>query len=543
MSKTRTKAKLTLKPSDTPLLISKGLFERRDMRIPTNDSARLYRPLALAAPAKRTSPKTPDTSDEFLRTIIDACASNVAVLDESGAFLYASQSWKAFWKANSSSVNFRDAAFFSGWKRFDDRTSDGKARATLSDDICRLKEGTAHEIQGRYCYHGQTEPVHFAANAARLDLPESGFRILITFEDILPSREALRRNDKRLSHLLEKTKIVVWEAEVHPLRFTYISKEAVAMFGYPLAQWYEPEFLASHIHSDDRERVLSRLRKRSRMVEQFDFIFRVITRDGKVVWVHNLVNTISTGCHSNSLHGFMIDVTERKCAEEALRDLGGRLITAQEEERSRVARELHDDLNQRMALLSIELEQLRQNQHDRGDLQSRLQALQTQAQEISADLHRLSYKLHPSKLDNLGLVPALKGLCQELSHSQQLKIEIHQKGVLSTLPHDLTLCIFRIVQEALSNCVRHSGAKAVEVVLEQTASAVVVSISDNGCGFDPESPFLKQGLGLISMRERVRLVHGEINVFSRPQRGTRIEVSVSLRRSVRKHQAKEMEEL
>jgi PAS domain S-box-containing protein len=513
---------------------------RRDMRI--QDSTRLYRPLALVATAKRTSPKTPDTSDEFLRTIIDACASNVAVLDESGAFLYASQSWKAFWKANSSSVNFRDASFFSEWKRFDDRTSDGKARATLSDDICRLKEGTANEIQGRFCYHGRTEPVHFAANAARLDLPESGFRILITFEDILPSREALRTNDKRLSHLLEKTKIVVWEAEGHRLRFTYISKEAAAMFGYPLAQWYEPEFLASHIHSDDRERVLSTLRKQSQTVEQFDFVFRVIARDGKVVWVHNLVNTKFEGGRSKSLHGFMIDVTERKCAEEALRDLGGRLITAQEEERSRVARELHDDLNQRMALLSIELERLRQNLHNQGDLQSRLQALQTQTQEISADLHRLSYKLHPSKLDDLGLVPALKGLCQELSN-QQLKIEIHQKGFPSTLPHDLTLCIFRIVQEALSNCVRHSGAKAVEVLLEQSASAVGVSISDNGCGFDLGSPFLKKGLGLISMRERVRLVRGEINVFSRPQRGTRIEVSVPLQRLVRKHQAKESEEL
>src|SRR6185369_10924139 len=131
-------------------------------------------------------------------------------------------------------------------------------------------------------------------------------------------------------------------------------------------------------------------------------------------------------------------------------------INAQEEERRRIARELHDDLNQRMALLSIELEQL-SKANKPHDLHNRLQSLQTQAQEISADIHRISYKLHPSKLDHLGLAAAVRSLCQEISARGEIRVDLEEKGLAANLPIDITLCVFRIVQEALRNCVKHSG--------------------------------------------------------------------------------------
>lgn len=158
--------------------------------------------------------------------------------------------------------------------------------------------------------------------------------------------------------------------------------------------------------------------------------------------------------------------TRRKLAEDELRHLGGRLIKAQEEERSRVGRDLHDDLSQRLAVFSIELEQLRRKlPGERDDLTCSVMSLITRAQDLASDIHRLSYELHPFKLDTLGLSAAIKGLCEEISNHRDLKIKFQQKGFPAALPPDVTLCIFRVAQEALHNIVKHSGAREAKVIL------------------------------------------------------------------------------
>ena len=221
------------------------------------------------------------------------------------------------------------------------------------------------------------------------------------------------------------------------------------------------------------------------------------------------------------------DVTRHRQAEEALRNLGGRLINAQEEERSRIARELHDDLNQQLAILSIELEQLRQKiPAGQQDLSTSVQALWTKAQEISSSIHRLSYQLHPAKLDHLGLAAAVKSLCDELSEHREIKIEFRQKGFPALLPQSVTLCVFRITQESLHNVTRHSGAQNAQVLLRRTPKGVHLRVSDSGCGFNVHSPRTKDGLGFISMRERLRLVGGRISIRSQPFSGTQIDVVV-----------------
>jgi len=171
-----------------------------------------------------------------------------------------------------------------------------------------------------------------------------------------------------------------------------------------------------------------------------------------------------------------------------------------------------------------------------------VQKLQEQVQEISADIHRLSYKLHPSKLDHLGLAAAIQSLCKELTDTGKLQVDLQQKGLRSDIPKDVTLCVFRIAQEALRNCSRHSGAHSAQVLLQQTSGAILLSVSDNGCGFDPESELVKKGLGFISMKERLRLVNGKLQIFSQPMRGTRIEALVPLKQTQevgRKNQASE----
>lgn len=223
------------------------------------------------------------------------------------------------------------------------------------------------------------------------------------------------------------------------------------------------------------------------------------------------------------------DVTRHRQAEEALRNLGGRLINAQEEERSRIARELHDDLSQQLAIMSIELEQLGQKIPDYGqNLKMLVRGLWEKAQEISSEIHRLSYQLHPAKLDHLGLAAAIKSLCHETSERGEIKIDFQQKGFPADLSREVTLCVFRITQESLNNVTRHSGAHEAQIVLRKTSKGVHLRVSDSGCGFDMQSSQTKSGLGFISMRERLRLVGGRISIRSQPFIGTQIDVVVPI---------------
>lgn len=224
-----------------------------------------------------------------------------------------------------------------------------------------------------------------------------------------------------------------------------------------------------------------------------------------------------------------VDEMERGRTEEALRYIGGRLISAQEEERSRIARELHDDLSQRLALLSIELAQVAQLiPAKQRSLRARMQDLWAKAQEISVEVHRISYQLHPSKLEHLGLVSAVKSFCEELDERRGIKITFRGRGIPAGLPKDVALCVFRVVQESLRNVVKHSGAREARVVLRMSGRTLQLSVSDSGAGFDVDSATHRKGLGLISMSERLRLVGGTITIRSQPTRGTEIDIQIPL---------------
>jgi PAS domain S-box-containing protein len=232
----------------------------------------------------------------------------------------------------------------------------------------------------------------------------------------------------------------------------------------------------------------------------------------------------------------VIDVTERLLAVEGLREsqrelrvLTGRLLQAQETERRRIARELHDDLNQSLALLSVELDVLGRGSPDSAaELGGRVRELSARVKQLSSAVHDLSHQLHPAKLEQLGLVAAVRGLCQELGRSHALAIEFTHPGVPEAIPEDVALCLYRIVQEALRNVIKHSGAEHAGVELSGAEDAICLRIADDGAGFDPGSARAGGGLGLVSMRERLRLINGTIAIDSAPFGGTRIEVCVPL---------------
>src|SRR5215218_5326319 len=485
----------------------------------------------LSSAARQTSVRT-DTGgspDNLLRAIIDACISNVAVLDESGSIIYASKAWSLLEHSSKPQADRHDKALagFENCERFSESGLDEEPNITLADDLKGVLSGAVKEFHQKYYFRSLTERRPFGMHAARLNLPPSTFRILITHEE-LPAVQEDFNSKERLLELLG-TRILAWEGEVEGQRFHYVSEQAVEMLGYPVSSWSEPDFLASHVHADDLHLVMAAYQKQTGIMEYFDLTFRMWASDGRLVWVQNLISVVSRDPGKTKLHGFMIDISERKRAEQALKDLAGRLIAAQEEERRRVARELHDDFNQRMALLSIELEQLGEKIEKPLELRETVQLILDQANELSGEIHRLSYKLHPSQLDHLGLFTAVKSLCRDLTQTGKLKVDFHQAGFPGELDKDITLCVFRIAQEGLRNCVKHSGADSVKVLLRKTRSAVRLSVSDNGCGFNIKSDLMEKGLGFINMKERLHLVGGEMTVNSEPHRGTRIEVSVPLR--------------
>jgi PAS domain S-box-containing protein len=224
------------------------------------------------------------------------------------------------------------------------------------------------------------------------------------------------------------------------------------------------------------------------------------------------------------------DITERKRSEEVLASMSRRLIDAQERERARIARELHDHTSQRLALLAIGIEELKNNiPSQTPELRARADELREETLEITNDVQALSHKLHCSKLDYIGLVAAARAFCKEFSEQQKLKIGFESHDLPSPVPSDVALCLFRVLQEALHNAAKHSGTEQFEVQLWGTPHEIHLKISDSGAGFELEAARKSPGLGLTSMQERVQLMNGELSIESRLRVGTTIHARVPLR--------------
>jgi signal transduction histidine kinase len=226
--------------------------------------------------------------------------------------------------------------------------------------------------------------------------------------------------------------------------------------------------------------------------------------------------------------GSCMDITDRKLAEEALATIGRRLIEAHEEERTWIGRELHDDINQRLALLAVELDRWNQDAPSSAEIHEQVSHAQQRITEIAKDVQSLSHRLHSSKLEYLGLAKAASSFCRELSERTKVEVSFSHHGLPRTLPRELSLCVFRVLQEALQNAVKHSGVRNFKVELHGTSEAVELTVADAGNGFEEEEAFTREGLGLISMRERLQLVHGELSVESKPGAGTTIYARVPL---------------
>jgi PAS domain S-box-containing protein len=244
-------------------------------------------------------------------------------------------------------------------------------------------------------------------------------------------------------------------------------------------------------------------------------------RAGGTMWIRWEIRPWRTG--SGAVGGILIlaeDITRRKQMEDALSGMTRKLIEAQEKERARIGRELHDDINQRLALLSLELGELRENP---ADLQQHLEDFRKRMSEISNDVQALSHDLHSSKMEFLGAVAGIRSWCREFAERNKMQIDF-RSDVSSILPAEVGLTLLRVVQEAMFNAMKYSGVRRAEVELLERASEIQLIVRDSGKGFDLGEAERGKGLGLTSMRERVRLVNGRITIYSKSTSGTRVEV-------------------
>jgi PAS domain S-box-containing protein len=258
---------------------------------------------------------------------------------------------------------------------------------------------------------------------------------------------------------------------------------------------------------------------------------RCIHKSGRIVWTESSATLIRGREHFKTaqyLVAQVLDITQRKLAEAALANVSRKLIEAQEQERTRIARELHDDIGQRLALLAIELEQLQQNTPNLSEVRSRMGKLWKQTSEIATDIQSLSHELHSSRLEYVGIAAAMRGFCQEFGEQQKVEIDFKIRDLPTPLSPDISLCLFRVLQEALHNSAKHSGVRRFEVQLWGMSGEIHLTVGDSGSGFDREAAKTSRGLGLISMEERLKLVKGTLSIESQLKRGTTIHARVPL---------------
>jgi PAS domain S-box-containing protein len=341
-------------------------------------------------------------------------------------------------------------------------------------------------------------------------------------------RQALREGEERFRFVANAAPVMIWMAGDDKL-CVYFNQRWLEFTGRPLPAELGDGW-AEGVHPEDLDRWLDTFTKAFDRREPFQIEYRLRRHDGEYRWIldSGVPRFDADGTFAGYI-GSAQDVTDHKRAQEALSTLSGRLIEAQEEERRHIARELHDDISQKLAVLSFGLQQVNQGLPDsQAPVRARIEPLLSQITNISRGLRTLSHRLHSSMLETLGLERAMRGFCRELSEQRDVKIDFVSTGVPDSLSPQISLCLFRVLQEGLNNAVKYSSVRYFEVQLERLSDQLQLTIQDRGVGFDPTLAMYNQGIGLISMRERVSLLKGTLSIVSKPGGGTEIKARVPL---------------
>jgi PAS domain S-box-containing protein len=354
-------------------------------------------------------------------------------------------------------------------------------------------------------------------------------RSLVVSNAVLKKSEAeLRESEERFRRVANTAPVLIWMTGTDK-HCSFLNQGWLSFTGRSMEQELG-EGWVSGVHPDDLENFLGIYSAAFDARAAFEREYRLSRFDGEYRWIldSGTPRFESNGAFCGYI-GSCVDISERKLSEASLQNLSGRLIRAQEEERARIARELHDDFSQRMALLSLGLVQLwKRLPPSEKEERTRVWEMQQRCQDVTDDMHSLSHQLHSSKLELVGLVSALNGLCQELSEKYKIDIQYSSCELPFHVSKDVALCLYRVTQESLGNVIKHSQADSAHVELGANGSGVSLRISDAGRGFDPDVSNPHAGIGLAGMRERLRLIGGRLLINSEPLRGTEILAEVPL---------------
>jgi len=354
--------------------------------------------------------------------------------------------------------------------------------------------------------------------------------VLAMIEDVteaIHAREQLEQSRRRLTMALEASRMTAWEYDPAAETIAWVDRNTLReKGGEPMGPVRFADVLR-HVHPDERTMLLDLANRIINEGGSFSVEFRMFAKNGSIRWMLGKGELLRKDGESGpgKIAGVTLDVSELKRTQVELQELAKRLMEAHEEERRRISRELHDDIGQRVALLGIELDLVRQLLHEHDGLRERVERAQLATGELGTDLHQLSHALHSSKLKYLGLPAALRELCTRMADKHSLAIQLDYEEQKLSLPEEEALALFRVAQEALNNVVRHSRATSVRIALSYTANEVRLLVCDDGSGFDPSSK--TSGIGLIGMRERMRAVLGDFQIISAPGAGTEIHATVS----------------
>lgn len=354
--------------------------------------------------------------------------------------------------------------------------------------------------------------------------------VVVDITDRKRAVEAVRESEERLRTAIEAGRMYAFEWDIAS-DIVQRSKQSSKMLGLPDdGIKHTKQELLDRLQPEERQNYISVLESLTPQKSDYKVVFRLPSRDGHTAWLEESGRAIfGADGKLRKVIGITSDVTEFRESERILRELSGRLITAQEEERRRIARELHDNIGQEAALLCVLAQRI-----DSGDADSEhtthsdVHDLYRRIKVLAGDVSKLSHHLHSSELTFLGLEVAAERLCRDFENQYGIDIDYQVKTLPPTLDSAKSLCLYRVLQEALQNVAKHSRASKIVVETTTINNELTLVVKDNGKGFDVEKTRLDSGLGLLSMRERLNLVGGRFAIVSYPGSGTTVTAKVLL---------------
>jgi len=352
-------------------------------------------------------------------------------------------------------------------------------------------------------------------------------------EELLASHKQLQaivQSEERLRIALEAGHLYAFEWDISTDVVERPRQSAAILEDPDDSHPHTKQELLARIAPEDRDNYLTVIHSLTPEAAGYKVAFRLVQRDGHMAWFEESGKAIFAPDGTlRKVVGTTSDVTEVRQSERVLRELSGRLISSQEEERRRIARELHDHIGQELALICVQAQRIDSGAaEEEHTVRSDVHELYRKIKALSGDVSKLSHRLHSSELSFIGLAVAAERLCRDFGSQYNVDVDYQSKSLPPSIDSAKSLCFYRVLQEALQNVMKHSQATQVSVDLRAKNNELILVVNDNGRGFDVDNTGFDAGLGLLSMRERLNLVRGRFVISSKPGAGTRLTATVML---------------